>query len=455
MKRHDVAIIGAGPAGMAAAVEACAQDLSVVVLDEQPAPGGQIYRAIETASTARRAMLGADYDAGAALAAAFRASGADYRPGAMVWNIEPGFRLDVSIAGGSLLLHADAVIVATGAIERPVPLPGWTLPGVMTAGALQILLKSHGGVADDVVLVGAGPLLYLLASQMLAAGAPPRAIVETVPRARHLLALRHLPQALRGWPYLRKGLAMMHALRKARVPIHRNARNIRIEGSEAAEAVSFSSGRQTRRIPAGMVALHQGVVPNQQVTRMLRCAHRWHDTQHCFVPVVDTCFETTEPGIFAAGDGAGIGGAVSAALRGRLAALRVAEKAGRTVPTGAVGALRRTLARDAATRPFLETLYAPAEEILAPSDETLVCRCEEVTAGQIRTAVADGAPGPNQVKSFLRCGMGPCQGRVCGLAVTELVAAGRGMSPADAGYFRIRPPLKPLSLAELAAIETE
>ncbi|MCT8268468.1 NAD(P)/FAD-dependent oxidoreductase [Afifella sp. JA880] len=452
--RYDVAIIGAGPAGIAAAVEVTKAGLSAIVLDEQPAPGGQIYRGIETSDEKRTKVLGADYAAGRDIAKAFRACSAEYLPGATVWNIDSALGIDVSLGQGSKHIQAGAIVVATGAIERPTPMPGWTLPGVTTAGALQILLKANGVVSDDVVFVGSGPLLSLIAAQMLKAGVKPRAIVETVPQSRYVAALKHLPAALGAASYLVKGMAMMLSLRRAGVPIYRDATGIRIEGNGKAEAVTFTSGGKSHRLETTSVALHQGIVPNQQVTRLLRCDHEWNKSQHCFVPKVDEYFETTMADVYVAGDGAGIGGAVAARLRGRLAGLRIAEKAGRGNAQER-RSVTDALMREAKIRPLLETLYAPSPEILAPADDTLVCRCEEVTAGDIRKAVDLGAPGPNQVKSFLRSGMGPCQGRMCGLAVSEIIASRRGEPISEIGYYRIRPPLKPLLLSELAALESE
>jgi len=202
------------------------------------------------------------------------------------------------------------------------------------------------------------------------------------------------------------------------------------------------------------VALHQGVVPNQQITRLLRCDHRWNGSQRCFVPELDEFGETSVAGVYVAGDGGGIGGAAAAALQGRLVARRIAQKAGRRT-VGEIAGLMAELRREMSIRPFLETLYAPAAAVLSPSDETMICRCEEITAGQIREAVDLGAPGPNQVKSFLRSGMGPCQGRMCGLAVTEIIAERRDEPPSLVDYYRIRPPLKPLALSELAALRSD
>jgi NADPH-dependent 2,4-dienoyl-CoA reductase/sulfur reductase-like enzyme len=454
MKTFDVAIIGAGPAGMATAVEADKAGLSAIVLDEQAAPGGQIFRGIEQADARRLEILGKDYAEGRTITNAFRRGGIDYLPGATVWNIDSDLTIDFSRSGGSSQVGAKSLVVATGAIERPTPMPGWTLPGVTTAGALQILLKAHGMVGDDVVFIGSGPLLWLISSQMVEAGVRPKAIVETVPRSRYLAAARHLGGALRAPANLRKGMAMMRKVRRAGIPVYRDARQIRIEGTGHAEAVAFTSRGERQRIETGSVALHQGVVPNQQITRLLRCEHLWDAGQRCFVPRLDTCFETSVANVYVAGDGAGIAGATAAILRGRLVALRIAEKMGRAQVRDRAP-IAAALTRETAIRPLLETLYAPSTEILLPADDTLVCRCEDVTAGQIREAVDLGAPGPNQVKSFLRSGMGPCQGRMCGLAVTEIIAARRGEQPSVVDYYGIRPPLKPLALAELAALAVE
>lgn len=451
---YDVVVIGAGPAGMVCATEASRAGLSTLVLDEQPRPGGQIYRDIEASDSGRRKILGKDYEAGADLASGLRASTAEYLPGAVVWNIDSEKQIDFSAAGGSRSVKAATIVVATGAIERPTPMPGWTLPGVTTVGAVQILLKTSGVVMEDLVLVGSGPLLWLAATQLIAAGTPPNAIVETVPRARYREAAKHLGKALPGWRYLGKGFAMMRAVKRAGVPVHRDAEEIAIEGETAAGAVSFVSGGKRQRIETAHVALHQGVVPNQQITRLMNCRHRFDKSQRAFLPVLDEHFETSVENVFVAGDGAGIGGAKSAAMRGRLVAMCIAEKAGRPV-SGERETLKEALRKDAAVRPLLETLYAPSEDTLSPADSTLVCRCEEITAGQIREAVALGAPGPNQVKSFLRAGMGPCQGRMCGLAVSEIIAAAKGEEPSSVDYYRIRPPLKPLLLSELADFGAE
>ena len=200
--------------------------------------------------------------------------------------------------------------------------------------------------------------------------------------------------------------------------------------------------------------LHQGVVPNVNLAMSIGIEHRWDDTQLCFCPVLTEDGNGSVDGIALAGDGAGIGGAWVAEARGRVAGFAAIRA---LMPSFQVedGPVRRRLARFGEGRAFLDRLYRPAEDFRRPTGDTIACRCEEVTAAQITDTVALGCLGPNQMKSFLRCGMGPCQGRLCGLTVTELIAQARGVSPQAVGYYRLRPPVKPITLAELAALPKE
>lgn len=451
----QLAVIGAGPAGLAAAATAARLGLDTVLLDEQPAPGGQIYRAITETRLRDPAVLGADYWHGADLVAAFRASGAQHVAGATVWNVTRDREIAVSVDGGAQLFRADRIILATGALERPFPIEGWTLPGVMTAGAAQILLKASGMVAEGrVVLAGTGPLLWLIAAQYLRAGASIAALLDTTPRENWRAALPHLPAFLTS-PYLGTGLKLLRAVRR-RVPIIRDVHALRVLGDgRAAEIAYRAGGGSEQRIAADVVLLHQGVAPNLNLANAIGCRQAWRDTQLCFAPEVDAWGASSVDGIAIAGDGAGIGGARIAAERGRLAALDAAFRLGRidaAKRNAEAASCRQSLQRFSKGRDFLDLLYRPRPEHRIPAGDTLVCRCEEVTARQIIDTVKLGCSGPNQMKSFLRCGMGPCQGRLCGLTVTELIAQARGVAPEEVGYYRLRPPIKPITLEELASL---
>ncbi len=456
VQRFDLAILGAGPAGLAAAALAGDLGLSCVLLDEQAEPGGQIYRALgRTAAQApeRLAMFGASYRQGLPLLDGLQAAQVDYRPGTLVWQIDPPGRLWTLRDGRCQQVEAARLLLCGGALERPVPLPGWTLPGVLGAGAAQILLKGAGLVPDQpTVLVGNGPLLYLLLAQYQAAGVEPAAVLLTGGWGDWARAVPHLPGFLSSG-VLSEAAKLLGAIRRSGTRILRRVSDVSILGKTAVEAVSFLSRGRRETLPTTLVCLHEGVVPNTQMTWLIGCAHRWDQRQQAFRPRLDRWGNTSLEAVQVAGDGGGIAGAQAAESTGRIAVWEAARALGRL--TGAErdrrGAVeRRRLARLLRGWPFVDTLYGPRLIRRPPADDTMVCRCEEVTAGQVRQAVREGCQGPNQVKSFLRCGMGACQGRFCGLTVSQIIAAARGASMDAVGYYRIRPPLKPIVLGALA-----
>ena len=457
MNRLDLLIVGAGPAGMAAAVAARRLGLDVMVIDDQPAPGGQIWRSIET-SARRDEILGPSYVEGRAAAEAFRASDATYRPQTQLWRIEPGFRAFVSRGRQAQVIEAKAVILATGAQERPVPFPGWTLPGVLTVGAAQILLKNAGQIPTGPVWVaGSGPLPLLYAVQLLRARGQVAGYLDTTPIGQWRAALRHAPGALRAASDLVKGLGWTATLRASKTPIVRGVVEFEALGGERIEALRYrTSTGATGTAKANTLLIHEGVVPNLHAALSLDCTVAWNPAQDCYVPIVDSWGESSQMNLFMAGDGAGIAGAKAAQLRGELAALRVAEKLGRASADAAAAAarpIRRKLDRELALRPFLDALFRPRPQVFAPADTTIVCRCEEVTAGEIRALATVGRPGPNQIKAATRAGMGPCQGRQCGYTVTRILGAAQSRPPSEVGFYHIRSPLKPVTLGELASLE--
>ena len=448
---YDLAVIGAGPAGLAAATLAAQAGLTTVLFDEHASVGGQIYRAIRETPATDRTVLGSSYRRGADLASGFESSGAQYVPGATVWSLTRERELGISLRGGSQLTRARRVIICSGALERPFPIPGWTLPGVMTAGAAQILLKTSGLVASgSTVFAGCGPLLWLVAWQYLRAGAKIDAILDTTPRENQVRALAHvLPFMLSR--YFREGLQLVRQV-KRNVRVIDGVTAVRADGDESLKRVIYQRRGEEERIECDHLFLHHGVVPNVNLAMSVGIEHRWCDEQLCWIPVVDAHGTSSIEDIAVAGDAAGIAGAEAAERRGALAAIAAMRGLGRSVPHGMEARARRELAAALRGRAFLDAFYRPSKAFRQPSGDTIVCRCEETTAREIVDAVARGCPGPNQMKIFLRCGMGPCQGRLCGLTVTELIAESRGVPPQEVGYYRLRPPVKPISVGELAGL---
>jgi NADPH-dependent 2,4-dienoyl-CoA reductase/sulfur reductase-like enzyme len=431
----DLLIVGAGPAGIGAAVEAAAHGLSVMLLDENNAPGGRIWQALET-----RGAKDADEASALALIQRFRASSTQARWNATVWAIEPDGQVFWSDPDGAHSVSARNVLLATGTTERPLSIPGWTLPGVMTVGAAQIALKTGGLVPDGRTwLAGQGPLLLLYATQVLDAGGRIAGVIDLSDGFAPLRALRYV--SLAALPDIRRGLAWRRQLSRAGVRwIAASA--VHAKGEAALGAVSFLHRDGWKTEEADLLLLHDGVIPSVQMTRAVGCAHTWNDTQRCWQPVVDEWGRTSVPGVLVAGDGAGVGGAAAAVLSGRIAALGLVG--------GDASALRAERARYLAVRPFLDTMFAPRPMRL--DDATLVCRCEEVTAGAVRLAVRTGCQGMNQLKAYTRCGMGPCQGRMCGPVGIEVLAEARGVPVSAIEPLRTRFPTKPVSVGALTSL---
>ncbi|MEU3463262.1 NAD(P)/FAD-dependent oxidoreductase [Streptomyces sp. NPDC006733] len=446
---YDLAVIGAGPAGLAAAVTAADLGLSVALLDAAAAAGGQYYR--HPAPGLGAARPEALHHGWAAFAALLRRLDRHTAAGRVrhlarhhVWTVEragPAAWTAHAVTGpdgpeqGSAAVTSRALLLATGSYERQLPFPGWTLPGVVGAGGAQAMLKS-GLVLPGrrVVVAGSGPLLLAVAGSLAAAGARIPAVVEAAGYAAYARSPRSLAAnpgkllegAVHGATLLRHGLR----------PLTRRAVT-RAHGTDRVEAVTVSRLDRDwrpvpgtgRRIACDALAVGHGLVPQLELATGLGCAtRRTPDGTHALV--LDARQRTSVPGVWAAGEAGGVGGAQLALAEGELAALAIAAAA----PSAA-----RPDARRAATplraRTRLRAFAAVMAAVHRPGDgwpdwlddDTDVCRCEEVTAGGIRAAVADlGARDARTVKLFTRAGMGWCQGRMCGPAVDCLAGSGAG-----------------------------
>jgi thioredoxin reductase len=451
MHRVDLIIIGAGPAGMAVAATAANGGAKVLILDEQPQAGGQIYRNV-TSNSDRKSYLGKDYTSGSELVEALNDENIMTEFDASVWRIEAGSRVIWSQDGRSQISSAPHVLLAAGAQERPMPFPGWTLPGVMSAGAAQVLMKNSGLLPCDAVLAGSGPLLYLVAAQMIDAGTPPKALVETQSFNSMLNASRYLPSALLGFSTLIKGLGLIRKIKNAGVPRFTGASGFRVtQSADGGLSFVFKSNGREHNLSTSLLLTHQGVISSTHISRASGVPHSWNEAQQAYQPDVDEWGNTDLTGIHIAGDGVGIGGADAARAAGRLAALEILHQLGhlkKAERDRQASESRKRLRKSISVRPFLDAAYAPLSEFVTPQDDTIVCRCEEITAGAIRKSLDEGAQGVRQVKTATRAGMGPCQGRMCDLTVRGILTS----CGAEATAPRARTPIKPVKLGELAAL---
>jgi NADPH-dependent 2,4-dienoyl-CoA reductase/sulfur reductase-like enzyme len=451
-----VAVVGAGPAGVRAVERLVAAGLAPVWIDEAPDGGGRIYQRPPPGLAAdARTLYGFEARRATALHATLDAlkPRVDWRPETFVWHIRPGARvLHALHRGRQDEVGFDAAILCTGAMDRVLPVPGWTLPGVTTLGAAQIALKTQGcAIGARVVLLGTGPLLWLIAYQYAKAGADVAAVLDTTAFATKA---RAAPGLLLGGTTFAKGLYYTAWLRRRGVRIHEGATPLAIEGdAEGVAGVTFrdAAGR-AHRIACDAVAMGWGLKPEAQLADLAGVPFRFDPLQHNWVPERDAAGRTPVPGIHLAGDGAGIGGAEVAELAGTRAALAVLGQAGHRIDPIEAVTLDRRLATLARFRAALERAFPfPAALARALPDDAILCRCEGISAGELRAAArAEAATGPaceiNRAKAFTRLGMGRCQGRVCAAAGAEVLAAELGCDVAALGRLRGQPPVKPIPI---------
>jgi len=451
--RGQPLIVGAGPAGVRAAETLAKAGLKPRVVDEAPACGGQIYRQrlVEDGRSAT-SLYGSEAAKATRLHRDFAAlaSKLDYWPNALVWNLSDGVA-DVAVNRENRRLAYDGLILATGAMDRVLPLPGWTLPGVFTLGGAQIALKAQAcAIGEKVVFAGSGPLLYLVAWQYLRAGVDVRAVLDAAPSAARINLLR---AALQAPDIVARGLRFAAELRLRGTTLRSAVSDIRIEGDTRVAGVSWEERGRRCQLSCDAVGYGLGLRPETQLADLAGCEMRFDARDRAFLPIRLWGGRSSVSGVYLAGDGAGIVGADAAELSGERAALALIEDRGLVCDHVRAAAIDRRLSKISRLRDALEAAFpfrtAWAREI---GDQTLICRCEEIDAGTMRRAIRDfDLSELNRVKAITRIGMGRCQGRVCAAAAAELLAleAGRGVD--SVGRLRAQAPVKPLPLMLRAA----
>ncbi len=454
----DVIVIGAGPAGMSVSVALARAGRRVIVLDMHMAPGGQIYRGLEAnlaageEADALMAALGPAYAAGRDLIGAFRITpGIDFRASHTVWEVRSDGTVGWLRGARAGYLRAPHVVLANGAMERPVPFPGWTLPGVITAGAVQTLLKAGQMLPKGrVVIAGTGPLVFLLADQLRRLGLRPVLLARTDRLREQIKALPRLRlAALRP---LAKGLGWLMRLRLAGVPMRRGVTGIEAQGEGRVTAVRVRIGPKVAEVPCDLLIVHDGIVPSIDLAHGAGVRIDWNERLQAWQPATDddgqavpaagVAFTEGPCRILVSGDARCIGGAEAAMAHGRHVAARLVAHAARESGKAVKQSLQ--------PRAFLEVAFPPGLSACLPPGATTVCRCEEIEARTLEALIASGATDMDHIRGLSRCGMGPCQGRHCAGALARMVAARTGVVP---GPFRARPPLRPLPLGALAGLE--
>jgi NADPH-dependent 2,4-dienoyl-CoA reductase/sulfur reductase-like enzyme len=454
----DILVIGAGPAGLAAARTAAGYGAFVTLIDDNRQAGGQYFRhPASDRLCAVRDDLFDEADSGAELLAVTSDPNVAHRSGATFY----GFFDD----GIAAFVHGDrlyriapaATIVATGATERPMPFPGWTLPGVMGAGAVQNLLKGQRTLPGRRILVtGNGPLTLLAAANLVRCGAE---VVEVLEAAANRPPLALAPRLLLEPEMLLRGIGYRAVLLRHRVPFRRRHVIVEARGVsrvDSAVVAPITHGgtpdmARARTLAVDTVIAGFGLVPASEITRSIGCEHRYDADKGGWIPVRSADLETDRPGVFAAGECAGSAGVEKALLEGELAGLAAAMRVGAsTGPRAEIhrDRLHRRLKRLMAFRTAIEAIYRSPLKPLA-RDDTIICRCEEVTLAEARRWTGEGVTEANSLKTITRISMGRCQGRNCLSTLARLIASETGVDAADVALPRPRPPLRPVSVAAL------
>jgi NADPH-dependent 2,4-dienoyl-CoA reductase/sulfur reductase-like enzyme len=451
----DVVVVGAGPAGLAAARGARRLGASTLVIDEYLRPGGQYYRA--SAIAARKASeIPSTALKGHEQAEAARREGVVFRNGTTVWGTFPGGLLALDGPGPGEEVQARRLVLATGAHDRVMPFPGWTLPGVLTAGGAQALVKAHAVLPGQRVMVaGSGPFLLVVALELARAGAT----VEIIEAARpHLTAFASFCRFPERWTEL---VVLLAKLRRRGVRIRTGRVVTKAEGEHLLESVVTErvdrdgqivpGSEQLQRVDA--LAIAYGFRVQSELARLAGCAMQFDEAAGGYCVSVDTdTGRTSLETVYAAGEITGLAGREVATAEGTIAGIAAARSLGfqRLDADRMLEVARAKRRRAQAFADFVARTFAPPPELtrLMHAD-TIVCRCEAVTRSEIERAIDAGAHTTSAVKRWTRCGMGRCQMRICGWPAARLLAHRLGRPLADVDNFTVRLPLKPVSLARI------
>ncbi|HWK73737.1 MAG TPA: FAD-dependent oxidoreductase [Povalibacter sp.] len=474
---YEVAIVGAGPAGLAAASVLREHGVRVAVIDEQLRAGGQILRQPPAGFSVEHWLPGRSYDR---VKRVLRAVGdrpdIDWRLGATVLGLTGAasfrtqgasavpHRLWIQDASGSRVLEATAVLVATGCYERPLAFPGWTLPGVMGAGAIQAFVKSQQFVPGErFVLTGSHPLQLVVADQLLRAGARVAAVTFTQPPTRAAAVLRYPLAMLQQARQMVDVVRILARLRRAGVAVRFGTTIVRADGGDSIASATLApmhggavDGSRWEVVECDRIGVCHGFIASSELARQAGAGIRWGEHEGGWLIEHDAWLESSVANLFVAGEVTSVMGADAALEKGRIAAIGILRTLGRIGEREAqrlAAAPRRRLRRLLRFASMLQELSRPPEglERQVVTGESLVCRCESITRAYFDEQLRENThvASADAAKLLTRAGMGMCQGRLCGDNVARLVALARGLSPGEVGPLHARMPVKPVPLGTL------
>ena len=454
----EVLIVGMGPAGMAAAVELCRLGVHVGIVDDNPEPGGQVYRQLSSDfKITDPHFMGVKHKKGQRLVNEFddiRNRCTVYN-NAYVWGCFNGDSLSLMRDNKISLIKYKKLLLSEGAMERPLPFPGWTLPGVMTLGGLQKLVLCERILPGQrILLAGCSPLLLPVAANIINAGGEIVAICDTV-SFRHYWKL--FPELLKQKELAYEAFIYYLSVIKGRIPILRPSAVIAASGHSRVEAVRVAQldphgspvPGSEKQFQIDTLGVSHGFLPSGRLARLIGCNHGYDPIQRYWRPEVDDYMRSSLPDIYIAGDSCGVDGRDSAVIKGRLAALHMAAQLGRLSISEMKQQTNRLYKDHARIQRYATTLNRifslPSGVLDIMGKDTIVCRCEQVTVGDVLDGIEKGYRNINEIKRT-RVGMGMCQGRMCESTVAQIMLQ-KGIPIEEIGYLNLRPPLSPLQLS--------
>ena len=463
MKAFDLVIIGGGPAGIAAASTAASQGLEVALIDERPTLGGQIYKRVGPGFKVKKASeVGKDYYLGEKLIAELDNLKVDIYFETLVATIEQSEVVVIQNGKSAERLSFRKLLISPGAYDRPVVFPGWTLPGVITAGAAQSLVKTQRvAPGSRIFFAGSGPLALAFPAQLSGYGANIVGIIEAAPRPGILKSIRIALSVLGNFDLLRDAAKYQLHLISNRIPMNYRRIIVSANGKNRVESVTHAKVDKNWQVIPGTektvevdaLCIGYGFFPSVELFRLLGCELGYEESRGGTVVKLDEWGATSVANVFGAGDGTGISGSYVAIARGRLAALKIAAELGKisesSLPKLAAG-FRKILNRRVRFQSAINNAYEIKSGIYDLANEkTIICRCESVTLESI-LPVLESTIDPSVVKAYTRVGMGMCQGRNCQRQISALIAEKAKISISQITQATPRFPTKPISLGQIA-----
>ena len=459
IKKVDLVVLGAGPAGVAAANVASKEGAEVVIIDENSSAGGQIYRAPPKEFQPQNSFKSDEFREGEKQRNILKNSNVKALFKHRVWSVSSDLVVSTVGPNGLSSWHARSLIIANGALERIIPFPGWTIPGVIGLAASTILLKSQYVLpGQSTVVAGCGPLLIAVANGIIKSGGKVSAIIDLNSKSDWIKAF---PRLLSRPDQLFKGMSWFANIMKAGIKLYgghavTNTKQVdnvlRISIAPINSAGSILDSKNQKIVEGDCLAIGHGLFPSTEITRLLKAKHIYDPLKGGWVPLIDDDFRSSIPGVYIAGDATGISGAFSAVQKGRIAGMAAvrdlnvmsSQKYKAKIKSELIILKKNENFGKAAVR----LMKFRPELIQTITSETIVCRCEDVFRSEIDEAIESGARDLNQLKAWTRCGMGPCQGRTCSEAIEAILASKVG-SRELAGQWTGRTPLRPVPIEQI------